>query len=715
MTKVAKILILVLSELSSGELTIGYEFASRLDRTKHDVKYIVNDKFSLYLESRGESFVSLKIENGAKVNKQIVNNYLSEEKYDFILVSDVYTVEYSRLWSGVSLQMLKQYNIPILAVDEYEYLSTNCTPDYYGGNFEVLPHLFGECDYIIRNCPLNNQKYQSSKRVKYFSLYEKSQLVSEQEKSDMRLKLGIKPNEKVIFFASSSWENINFNKSPYLGKFIKYLPKIIQNYINDLNRQLTVIHVGPGPWEISKDSNINYINYTYCKPEDFDMYLFASDLFITTNVVSVTLSKAIMGNIPSIVLQNYKIINFDKLQDTLCKRPIWYQEIASEIGCVYPFRAGFFGWYHLLEKVLEDNDYTSTYEVAQLFNYKDVIDKLTSYLFDEKKISQLIEKQNRYVSKLTELKSPNAVMEEVITDVRCREQAVDFIKISDFYKQLSICPSINLRSGREDNYIIHMKNLYLDKEGNIKKWQSLQTDYIRIIKDELSSFCVLTELRVNEAEYESSEKNKMKWNFVKGHKAPYFLCSANTQEQENFVSNEIIYSKIQKQLDKFYKSFQMFPKLPSVYLYVMQLYDIVAFENFSIHFSSMNTDYNSIGKTFEIESLSEVKAQIGLGLYEDNSVFCNGKFYATYLGVTVYKGRQCAIYNYDCGKSGVEVEDEKMNETRKGSSYYSGTVLLDLKTYIPVYGTMIENYIATQKNHMQDTVVRRQVSLEIAD
>lgn len=708
-----KILILVLSELSSGELTIGYEFGTRLDRAKYDVKFLVNSKFKPYLENKGEFFLSLEIEDGAKKNKQIVNEYIENEGFEYIIISDVYTVEYSRLWSGVGMNMLKEFHIPILAIDEYEYLSTSCTPDYYGGKFEMLPHLLNECDYIIRNCPLNNEKYPDSKRIKYFSLYDKISSLEEKNKKEIRARLGIGMEEKVIFLTSSSWESINFSKTPYLGNFIKNFPKIIYNYIKDLNTKITVIHVGPGRWTV--DNNIKYMNFIYCSPEDFDAYLFASDLFITTNIVSVTLTKAIYGNVPSIVLQNYKLINFDKLEHVLVKRPAWYQEVAREIGYIYPFRAGFFGWYHLLEKVLENNDYTETFGVAQLFNYKDVLEKLNAYLFNKEKISQLIVKQNEYIEKLGQLKNPTVIMDEIVTHEEERGVNVKERRIADFYKELSVKPSLNLHSGRNDRYLIKMQNLYLDKEGGIQKWQKLQTDYTRTITDEMSSFCVLTELRVNEAEFESSEKSKMEWNFVKDHKAPYFLCSAVTEEQENFIANEIIYSKVQKQLEKFYASFHMFPKLPSVYLYVMQLYDIVAFENFAIHFSSLKTDYKDIGKTFEVETLSEVDAQIGLGLYEKNSVFSNGKFEATYLGVTLCKGRQCAIYNYNCGKSSVKVEDCKMKEVRVGNSYYSGTILLDLETYIPVYGTMIENYIATQKNNSQNAVVRRQVSMELTE
>ncbi|QNU66082.1 hypothetical protein EHE19_014495 [Ruminiclostridium herbifermentans] len=410
-----KVLIIVLSEISAGELTIGYEFGSRLDKNKCQVKFLVPSKFVSYLQERGQDYISLNINDGAFINKTIVDNLINSYKPDYILLSDIYTIEYSRLWSGVSMQMLKQYAIPILGIDEYEYLSTKCKPDYYGGNFEILPPLLDDCDYVIRNCPLNINRTSQDQKVKCFSLYDRDLELSIERKLEVRKKLGVSECNKMIMYSSSSWESINFHDMPSLGMLMKWLPTILHNYLKDLNVPITLVHVGPNKWDIdiNQCGKVTYMNFGYLNPTEFDECLLSSDLFITTNVVSVTLSKAIFGSIPCIVFQNYKNIDFAKLQKTLLKRPEWYQKMAKDIKCVFPFRAGFFGWFRLLEAVLSDNEYTDTYEVVQLFKYDEVLEKLQEYLFNEDKVTVLKEKQKEYISKVLKLTTPQQIIDEI--------------------------------------------------------------------------------------------------------------------------------------------------------------------------------------------------------------------------------------------------------------------------------------------------------------
>ncbi|QNU66081.1 hypothetical protein EHE19_014490 [Ruminiclostridium herbifermentans] len=285
--------------------------------------------------------------------------------------------------------------------------------------------------------------------------------------------------------------------------------------------------------------------------------------------------------------------------------------------------------------------------------------------------------------------------------------------IKEYFNNLILPRSINLDTDVKDKYIIRMQNMYLDAHGEILKWQKLSTEYKRVIEEQISSFCVLTRLNVEKATFESSERSPMNWSFAAGHSIPYFLLSADTEEKAEFISQAEVFEKVANQVDKFNKSFDRFPKLPSVYLYIMQLYDMIAFENFATYFSCIDLSTEKIGEYVEVEMLSSSKAQIGLGLYSDDSLFKNGKFKAVYLGVSLYKNRECAVFNYICDKSKVKMEDAQINGVREGNSYYSGTLLLDLKTFVPVHGSMIENYIARQK---KDNVnVRREIHMHLVE
>ncbi|MDW2799931.1 DUF6365 family protein [Clostridium boliviensis] len=408
-----KILIIVLSEISTGELTIGYEFGSRLAKNNYDVKFLISPQFVSFLDNRKEKYFVLKSEEDAATNFLRFKQYVEEFKPDYFFLSDVYTTEYSKTWSGVCMKVLKMYGIPIIGVDEYEYLSTNFTPDYYGGIFEKLPPLLKKCDFVVRDCPLNVPRGKND-AVFNFSLYDKDLHISECRKRFIRSKFGISQSEKLIFYASSSWEIINFHLSSSLQMLMKWIPLMLQYYLLELNRNVTIIHIGPKPWEIVQGNKIRYLHHSYLVPEQFDELLLASDLFITINSVSVTMSKAVFGNVPCLLFQNSKHIDFKRLEKRLTHMPQWYQIMAREVGEVFPFKAGFFGWYALLQSVMRNNNYTQTYQEVPVFKMIEAVQSFNDYLFDIDKIRDIKKRQSEYINELQKrVDTPEQIMEKI--------------------------------------------------------------------------------------------------------------------------------------------------------------------------------------------------------------------------------------------------------------------------------------------------------------
>ncbi len=411
-----KIVFVVLGELSSGELTIAYEFASRLPNDIYDTYFLIPEKNKSFLDDRGIKNKTLSIWEDPQINKKNIDKFINEVNPDFFIISDVYTMEYAQSWTGLNFAALKEYRIPIICIDEYEYTNAGYTVDYYGSIIRNLPPLIEQGDYILCNCPFNKKREESESRIKYFSLYGEKLMLDESKKKQVRERFKVEDDEKIIFTAGSRWEMLNVHRLPALGMFLKWMPVILQNYISALNRKITVIHVSPTPWNEFESDLVRYHHFNYLPPSEFDLYLLASDLFVTLNVVSVTLSKAVYGAVPSVVFQNHKIIDFNKLSNRLSQMPHWYREMAQELKIAYPFRAGVFGWHRLLKTALEDNPYTQTYIEAPFFKVSEAISALEKYLYDQTAIEELKQRQLEYVDKMLELPTPDEVMRSIMSD-----------------------------------------------------------------------------------------------------------------------------------------------------------------------------------------------------------------------------------------------------------------------------------------------------------
>lgn len=407
-----RIIVVVLSVISAGELTIASEFVSRLPKSKYKLLFLVPDNYSEYLQSKGFDYVALDVHKGKDINREIIYRSIKEFQPDYFLLSDAYTLEYASKWCGLKFRDLKSFGIPVIGVDEYEFPSTGYKIDYYSDSFKRLPPFIDKCDYLIRDCPINKPA-ASGNHIWSFSLYNSKYSITDERKAHIKRKLNIEDGEKIIFLTVSSWEVLNTRKVVSLNHLVKWIPVMLKEYIKALGKKVAVIHVGCNEWKDTENTNLNYHYFPSLIPAEFDDYLFTSDLYITLNAASVTLTKAVYGGVPSLVFQNRKYIKFFEMTERLKQMPEWYRKMAEEVRAAYPFRASTFGWFKFLEPVLQDNEYANTFIEAPLFKMSEAVRLLGKYLYDTEAIKELKEVQSAYIDKILQLPEPDKIMSEI--------------------------------------------------------------------------------------------------------------------------------------------------------------------------------------------------------------------------------------------------------------------------------------------------------------
>lgn len=416
-----RILFITLGHLSGGEFTIAFEFCRRLSADQYAVCFLTSKSGERYLEQNNIRHVTLtqtetsQISEDRTRNRTIATQLIEEFQPDYFVVSDVYTMWYSYTWSGVDFAFLKDYQIPICSFDSYEFGSTDYVQDYYGGYKASLPPFIDQCDYVIRYCPINKIATPTEK-VKYTYLFSRMPHQTEEQRREIKQRYGISETDKIIFMTNSNWESLNVNRLPALSNLLMWLPALLMNYCYELedliNENITIVHVGSNTCERKENDSrtITYKHFEFLKPDEFDQLLGASDLYITTNIISSTLVKAVYSSVPSVVLQNDKLINFEKMKNGLMKMPAWYQKMASEVKIAYPFRLFPFGWHKFLGTVLQDNEYVETFEQLNLFQRNKVLKVIAGYLTDKERVDELRRKQQDYVEKISVLPSSDEVM-----------------------------------------------------------------------------------------------------------------------------------------------------------------------------------------------------------------------------------------------------------------------------------------------------------------
>lgn len=286
-------------------------------------------------------------------------------------------------------------------------------------------------------------------------------------------------------------------------------------------------------------------------------------------------------------------------------------------------------------------------------------------------------------------------------------------------------PGSTLIRGSERTYKIGMLNYYLDNYGGIYKKQELQSTYTRTVKDLFDEAILFLQYRWDQMIFSNRvpkiPSSPIEWTFARGlaFHSHILLSNEKINELLEAASAAVSAEDHKNCFISIQESYKNLPKVPAVYLLIMQTMDILAFENYlSYVFTHASTHGGwKMGETVRIappEQEHLAAAQIGFGFYSENSIFKNSKFHLTLIGYGTVKGRPCAVFDYYCDHSKVKMQEkDRANVQRNGTSYYSGKVWVDLETCDVEKGEMLESYIAMQEGDKKQPVhIRRKVICE---
>lgn len=392
--------------MSNGELSYAVEFARRLPPERFQALFLVTGSGERYVKAYGLEAMALT-QTHPEENRLLVDRLIGAYQPDLLVLADVYTAEYSEVWSGINCEYLREYGIPLASFDEYEWGSTGYVVDFYGNARRKFPQLIETCDYLIRPCPLNRIKPVAS-HIGLTSLFGPEALQIEANS------LPDNRTEKVIFTVNSSWEYINVSNNPSLDGLMRWVPRLLAYYLAETGLPLNVVHVGPRPWDLAGITSplLRYEHHRSLPAPDYNALITEADLFLTTNVVSFTLSKRVFVGAPSIVFHNLRRIPPEVVAKRGANYPPWFNQFIDEVGELYPFRMFPWGWPNFLQPVLSENPYLECFESVPVLDKAAAVAAIATLLTDRSAVAGMRERQAAYAAQTLKLPTPEAILHE---------------------------------------------------------------------------------------------------------------------------------------------------------------------------------------------------------------------------------------------------------------------------------------------------------------
>jgi hypothetical protein len=409
-----RVLFIAPSRLSRGDASIAAELARTLSRSRFRVGFVASAESTPQLHDLGMPTLPLAGATPGE-NLAILDRIVHGFRPDCLVVADVFAVQQSRDWSGLTIAWLRErYGLPIAGIDRLGWQAADYIVDFYGGQRVRFPRLLEHCDLVIRPGP-PHAVAPGSPGVTVAAL----------PPGGLRDGLpgppaaptgGLRPagtdaapdGRPTVFLVNSPWEYRNRHRSLPVTQLIDALPRIVHSHLAALDRPLRVIHVGPRRWRFPPADQIEYRHFSRMPYEMFQARLAAADLFLTTNALSMTLAQTVLAGVPALVLDNHEERGPHHL-------PGWLATCAPLLERVYPFRVAPLGWHDLLEPLLSGNPYRRCFATAGLVDRPAVLRALTGLLDDQQTRSDLRRRQQDYCERLAGLPAVDEALRVVVT------------------------------------------------------------------------------------------------------------------------------------------------------------------------------------------------------------------------------------------------------------------------------------------------------------
>jgi hypothetical protein len=287
---------------------------------------------------------------------------------------------------------------------------------YHYQEFPAIPQRMG----ILLPCPMHEPGPVDGRRGRPFRYWEVPLELSEGNRRAVRSRYTRKEGDFLVFYSVSNWawqqaEDMNL-------PFYHYLGAILDLYLQDLPRPVTVVSVNNGsllhtPYE----SSVQFVNLDPIPMSEFEELLLGSDLFLTDNGVSISLGKAVCGLQACAALKNsFPLIELaDRLNEGAVRDFVFEME-NKRIGTVFPFNVFPIGMTGELERIIlyRNNSVTSAFRALEVFGDIDTKRRLHSLLTDAGDRASLRAAQWKYVTGLRRLGDGTQVLQELVEGTR---------------------------------------------------------------------------------------------------------------------------------------------------------------------------------------------------------------------------------------------------------------------------------------------------------
>lgn len=409
-----RFLFIVTSYWAYGELAIACEFAKRLVKEGGQVHFLVPPTHQKTMNSWGFGFTTLFVKSRA-LNVILLKDIESSFRPQAVILADFLNYNFCEEHYGLTYNDLAVFSGKIGTFDDFDWMQTKDCMDTYGfrakrfSEIDVRKYGFSLCP-----CPLVNPGDGDREETFFYRLIDRKLPFSLDKTNEYKKSLGIPTERKMILFTNAVWQD-NYKKYDDVKEFVNVNQTIFWYLMECLAKKYTIICIGKESFY--KKSNENIIFIDSVPPDVFDRYILATDLFLSRNIISTSLARAVLSGIPCVCIQNslrFKRNANGEINVTIPYRNDFVNEQLNKLQRSYKYRMFPVGWYYFLQNIYDNNPYFDTFCQVEQFDIEHTVNTITSLLENRNAYDKLRSKLTQYETILNKLPNIAEISYQII-------------------------------------------------------------------------------------------------------------------------------------------------------------------------------------------------------------------------------------------------------------------------------------------------------------
>jgi Family of unknown function (DUF6365) len=402
-------LVIALSPTSAGRAIIAAAIAHDLVRLGDDVAFLVHETLSSLLASEVFRCQAVPVHM-----LPLIGMYLEQVVAEFapasIILGDYFSnANVLDAW-GVAPARLLFRNVPTFTLDVWNCAETGFEADVFQGGVrqmgpgpiqQRLEHFAAM--HKLQPVPI----VAAARGSATFCSLPPANCTEIAERRSVRHAVGLNESSRAVLFCTAHWQHGQYPESPAARQLAQTVPQLLAEYVARLGQQVHLVHVGPRAFAVQEILQGRYHWRPALPPQEFDQLLSEVDLLVTANISATTISKAMVNQVPVMVLQN-RVLAFTREEaEAQMKEPAspalgaWLERSVP----LFPFALWPLGYHRFVAPLLEDNPYMKAVEVVEMLDERRVEGTLHGLLFDRTARAEQAHRQAAYLSHVRSLPS----------------------------------------------------------------------------------------------------------------------------------------------------------------------------------------------------------------------------------------------------------------------------------------------------------------------